>query len=48
MEDVVTVVKMLACFDSERIFYILSVVVQFYVERSFCLSDILCFADQTF
>ena len=48
MEDVVPVVKMFACFDSVRIFYILSVVVQSYAKRSLWLSDILYFAGQTF
>ena len=35
MEDVVLIIKMFSCFDSVRIFYILSVVVQSYVKKSF-------------
>ena len=46
MEDVVPVVKMFACFDSGRIFYILSVIVQSHMKRSFrdtvfCRAEIL-------
>ena len=45
MVDVVPVVKMFACFDSVRISYILSVVVQSYPKWGFQLSDILYFAE---
>ena len=48
MEGVVPVIKMLACFDSVRIFYIFSMVVQSNVKRGFRLSDILYFAEHTF
>ena len=48
MEDVVPVVKMFACFDSVRIFYILFVVVQSYPKWGFQLSDILYFAEHIF
>ena len=47
MEEVVPVVKIFSCFDSVRMFYILSVVVQSYVERGFQLSYIPYFAEQT-
>ena len=46
--EVVPVFKMFAWFDRVRIFYILSVVVQFYVKMGFRLSDILFFGEQKF
>ena len=48
IEGMVPVVKMLACFDNVRIFYILSAFVQSYVERVFRLPEIPYFAEQTF
>ena len=48
MEGVVPVVKMLTCFDSVRVFYILSVVVQSYMKRDLRLFDILYFTKLTF
>ena len=47
MEDVRPVVKMFACFDSVRTFYIFTVVVQSYGKRGIRLSDIMYFAGQT-
>ena len=48
LEGFALVIKMLTCFDSVRIFYIFSVVVQSYVKRGFWLSNELYFTEQAF